>query len=838
MTRTLTATTSGNRTHWDRVLQAGGATPAPRWTARPRPGTATHTEHVAPGALDAVLLATGAAPDAVLLAVHAAVVAGLAGADEVTVGVPATTGGDALPLSLDVTGTWGDLVRDAGTELAGLRGDPGVGLADLAGSAAGLGVAVPEYGTVLDPGDEAPDGTATPGALGRSGPRGVAPAPGIAFRVGTRDGVVRLTHRLDHLDPAAAARIAGYHATALELAADPQAAVRASALVGPAERALQLDEIAGRPRELPDRRVHELLAERAATHPDEIVAEHAGSVLTRSGLDARVNRVARTLLARGLEPEDVVAVVTERDLDWLVAVLAVFRAGGAYLPVEPHFPAERIARTLGRAGCRWALTTPGARATLDEAATGALVLTVAEAAAGSDDASAPDVAVPADALAYLYFTSGSTGEPKGAMCEHAGMLNHLLAKIEDLELTAGCVVAQTAPQCFDISLWQLVAGPLVGGRTLLVEQDAILDVRRFVDTLAEHRVNVVQLVPSYLEVVLTYLEQHPVALPDLRMVSATGEALKKELVQRWFRVRPDVPLVNAYGLTETSDDTNHAVLRSVPDGDRVPLGRPVPGVRVYVVDADLAPVPLGAPGEIVFSGVCVGRGYVNDPDRTAAAFGSDPYRRGERLYRSGDHGRWRPDGQLEFLGRRDNQVKIRGFRIEIGEIENALLRVPGVRDACVVVAEATGGPQLVAYHAGDGPDQDTVRATLAGSLPAYMVPPVVHRLDPLPVTANGKIDRKALAARAAAGDEPVPATGAAPAPAVTPAQERVLAAVTRVLDLPDGTVSPADHFVELGGSSLSAVKLVIALDRAVTVRQVIDHPVLADLAGLLPDPPH
>jgi len=260
------------------------------------------------------------------------------------------------------------------------------------------------------------------------------------------------------------------------------------------------------------------------------------------------------------------------------------------------------------------------------------------------------------------------------MCEHAGFVNHVLAKLEDLDIGPGQVVAQTAPQCFDISLWQLLAGPVVGGRTLVVDQETVLDVPRFVDTVVRERVNVLQVVPSYLEAVLAELGQRPRELADLRCVSVTGEAVKRELVQRWFATAPGIRLANAYGLTETSDDTNHEVMDRVPDGDRVPLGRPVRNVRVYVVDEDLVPVPFGAPGEIVFSGVCVGRGYVNDPERTAAAFMEDPYRPGERLYRSGDVGRWRSDGRLEFLGRRDTQIKIRGFRVEIGEIENALLR--------------------------------------------------------------------------------------------------------------------------------------------------------------------
>ena len=232
----------------------------------------------------------------------------------------------------------------------------------------------------------------------------------------------------------------------------------------------------------------------------------------------------------------------------------------------------------------------------------------------------------ADQLAYIYFTSGSTGAPKGAMCEHAGMLNHLHAKIDDLDIAEGEVIAQVAPQCFDISLWQLVSALLVGGRTVLVEQDAILDVGRFVDTIDDARVGVLQVVPSYLEVLLSFLEQHPRALPALRCVSATGEALKVELAQRFFAARPGTALVNAYGLTETSDDTNHEVMFKAPKDDRMPLGRTVQNVPVRVVDEHLNPVPLGAPGLIVFSGVCVGRGYVNDPERTRQAYLADPHR--------------------------------------------------------------------------------------------------------------------------------------------------------------------------------------------------------------------
>ncbi|MFF0011939.1 amino acid adenylation domain-containing protein [Streptomyces sp. NPDC005374] len=664
-----------------------------------------------------------------------------------------------------------------------------------------------------------PEGTPTdPAALLAAHSKVLAAlgTPGDDLRVTVTDGTLRLRHRTGALDTDAAARIAGYHLTAL---AHPDR----TSLLSEEELRYQLEELAGPVRELPDRRVHELFEERVEKHPDAVAAVQGERQWTYAELNSRANQVGRALLAHGLEAEGVVAVVTERNLDWMAAVLGVLKAGGVYLPVEPHFPAERVARTLSRAGCELVVTEQGSTGSLSGTAARTLFLDAVYAEGHPDDDLG--IPVPADQLAYIYFTSGSTGEPKGAMCEHAGFVNHVLAKVEDLGIGEHDVVAQTAPQCFDISLWQLLAATLVGGRTLLIDQETILDVPRFVDTVIRGRVNVLQVVPSYLEAVLAELVQRPRELADLRCVSVTGEAVKRELVQRWFATAPGIRLANAYGLTETSDDTNHEVMDRVPDGDRVPLGRPVRNVRVYVVDEDLVPVPLGAPGEIVFSGVCVGRGYVNDPERTAAAFMEDPHRPGERLYRSGDVGRWRSDGKLEFLGRRDTQVKIRGFRVEIGEIENALLRVAGVRDGAVVVVRGT---QLAAFCAGPEPvGADTVRERLAVSLPSYMVPAVVHWREQLPLTANGKTDRRTLTALAEDLD-----AGAAEVP-VTAGERRLADAWAEVLGIPVDRVGRLDHFFDRGGSSLSAVRLAIALDRAITLKDVVRHPVLADLAGLL-----
>ncbi|WP_301128140.1 amino acid adenylation domain-containing protein [Streptomyces cacaoi] len=601
-------------------------------------------------------------------------------------------------------------------------------------------------------------------------------------------------------------------------------------------------------RPLPGRRFHELFEERVRRHPDAVAVVHGPATRTYREINEDANKIAWALHRQGLHPEDVVAVVTERTPHWLAAVLAVFKAGGCYLPLEPGFPAGRIAKALTRAECRWVLADPDVPP-LDEALDGrdeVHRMDVREVTGADGPRHDPGIPVAGDQLAYLYFTSGSTGEPKGALCEHDGFLNHLFAKIEDLGVQEGDTVAQTAPQCFDISLWQLVSPLLLGGSTLLVEQEAVLDVRRFLDLMARHRVQVAQLVPTYLELLLAETPDGRAALPDLRVMAVTGEALKKELVRRWFAAFPGVPLVNCYGLTEVSDDSNHGVMHALPAHRSVPLGETVRNCRVYVMDEQLHLVPVGAPGEIVIAGVCVGRGYVNDPERTAAVYGHDPHRPGERLYRSGDYGRRLPSGELECLGRRDSQVKISGFRIEIGEIEDQLLRVPGVRDGAVVVAGTQDAPQLVAYYTGEeAPDGDGVARALAAALPDYMVPPRLHRTRELPLSGNGKIDKLALTDRArvhatGSGEDTGHTATATDAGTdmrtphlATDTERRVAALWARLLKVPEEHIGRDSRFAELGGTSLSAIRLSLALDRQVTVADLKDTPTVADVAALL-----
>ena len=724
------------RQFWRDVLLDCSFGALPRWTRAPRPGVAEH-ETVVPDALVAALrdLAEELALPfgALLLSAHAKVLGVLCGERAVTLGY-AVGARAPLPLHVDLEpGAWRDTLRSIARAEARLQSHWDFPV-DALGRELGLGA--PLFETVFEP---LPDDAG-------------APAAGIVLRVGFAQGerlVLRLRYRTDVLDEQCAARIAGYHLNALALiAADPDAEHAGQCLLSAQELRLQLYGLAGPARQLPNRRVHELFEEQVRMHPDRIVAMHGGRQLTYRQLNARANRLARMLRAHGLRREGVVAVVAGRNLEWMSAVLAIFKAGGVYLPIEPHFPARRIARTLGRAGCRLALVERGTRAilggTLGRRRIQRLFTDAPEV--GGFAATDLDIAVAPHQLAYICFSSGSIGEPKAAMCEHAGMLNQLFAKIDDLQIDSDSVVAQTAPQSFDISLWQLLSAPLVGGRTLLIEQEAILDVPRFVDTLVEGRVNVLQVVPSYLDAVLSWLDRHPRELPDLRLVAVTGEPLKKELTRRWFAVQPGIRLVNGYGLIGTSHDTHHEVMEDVPRHERVPLGRPVNNTHVYVVDEQLSPVPLGAPGEIVFSGICVGRGYIDDPKRTQRDFLDDPHKPGQRLHRSGDCGRWLPDGKLELLGRLDSQIRIGGFRVELDEIEDRLSGLSGIRDGAVVVAERPGrGRHLVAFYSGERPlDAAALQRQLGESLPRHMLPSALHWRRRLPLTDSGKIDRKAL----------------------------------------------------------------------------------------------
>jgi amino acid adenylation domain-containing protein len=442
-------------------------------------------------------------------------------------------------------------------------------------------------------------------------------------------------------------------------------------------------------------------------------------------------------------------------------------------------------------------------------------------------------------LAYVIFTSGSTGVPKGAMVEQRGMVNHLRAKVRALELEAGDRVLQNAAQTFDISVWQFLAALLVGGRVEIVSDEVAQDAARLLSEVASRRITIFETVPSLLRILIEEIDQRPGGRPDfsaLRWLIPTGEALPPELCRDWLQHFPQVPLLNAYGPTECSDDVTHQPLRGSGPGDggiRVTIGRALPNLGLYHFDRWLRPVPMGVPGELCVAGIGVGRGYLHEPRRTAEAFPPDPFARrpGGRLYRTGDLARCLADGEIDFLGRIDYQVKVRGFRIELGEIESVLDGHPAVREVVVVtreIGERVGDPRLVAYLTGDDLDVGALRQLVGAKLPDYMMPAAFVVLAAMPLNPNGKIDRRALpapdASQLSTGEEFV---------APRTATEKDLAQIWAAL-LGVDKIGVGDNFFYVGGHSLLATRLISQVREHFAIElplaTVFEGPTLAELA--------
>ncbi|HEX5757745.1 MAG TPA: amino acid adenylation domain-containing protein, partial [Thermoanaerobaculia bacterium] len=573
--------------------------------------------------------------------------------------------------------------------------------------------------------------------------------------------------------------------------------------------------------------------------PEATAAVCAGVALTYRELDGWARGLARHLSGLGVAPGALVALLDRRGLDLLAAILGVMKAGAAYLPLDPEHPAHRHAQVLRQSGAALVLAAEDLLPVLDEASAELespprrLPLPALLAREGGEGE--PRRGRPAD-LAYTIFTSGSTGLPKGAMVTQGGMVNHLRAKISDLGLGAADALAQTASQCFDISVWQFLAPLAVGGRVHVYSDEVAHDPGKLLESVDADGVTVLETVPSLLRMMIEEADRRGAGRPRLtalRWIIPTGEALPPELCTRWLAAYPGVPLVNAYGPTECSDDVTHHPVAAplAPQAVRVPIGRAIVNTRLYTVDRGFRPAPIGVAGELCVGGAGVGRGYLNSPERTAAVFVPDPFGEepGARLYRTGDLVRRLPDGSLDFLGRIDHQVKVRGFRIELGEIEAVLAQHPEVRQAVVLTQEAGAADRaLIAYVvAGPKMDEGGLRAYLAVRLPDYMVPAAFVLLEGLPLTANGKVDRRALLAFAPGFE----ARGAYVAPR-SPVEESLAAIWAEVLKVP--RVGVEDNFFELGGQSLLATQVISRIREAfkveLPVRVLFQQPRVTALA--------
>ncbi|HEY7767620.1 amino acid adenylation domain-containing protein, partial [Longimicrobium sp.] len=639
-----------------------------------------------------------------------------------------------------------------------------------------------------------------------------------------------VTYATALFERATAERFGGYLRRVLEaFAADDLQAVEALPLLPDAERRLVVEEWnatgAAYSRESC---IHELVEAQAARTPDAVAVVFDSGELTYAELNERANRLAHHLARHGVGPDALVAICVERGPEMVVGLLAILKAGGGYVPLDPGYPAERLRYMLDDSAPAAVLTQgslEGVQALFANVDVPVIDLEGDGWARGAATNPARAGLTPGH-LAYVIYTSGSTGTPKGVMIEHRSLANHTAWQAGAFGIGPDDAVLQRTSISFDASVWELWTTLATGARLVLLPADAAKDPSAIARVIEERGVTVVQFVPTLLQAVLGGLPDGTQLRP--RLVFCGGEPLTQALVAE-ARARGVGEVVNLYGPTEATIDST--AYRCV-DEDRAPaIGAPVGNVRVYILDGAGEPVPVGVAGKLYVGGAGVARGYLDRPALTAERFVPDPFGGdpGARLYRTGDLARWRGDGVVEFLGRNDFQVKVRGFRVELGEIEARLREHPSVSEAVVAArAEGAGDTRLVAYVVGsDSVEIDALRSYLSERLPEYMVPAAYVRLDALPLTASGKLDRKALPAPE--GDAFVTRGYQAP---VGETEEELAAIWAEVLGVEQ--VGRHDHFFELGGHSLLAVRVISrvrqVLGAEVGIADLFEKPVLSTFA--------
>ena len=552
-----------------------------------------------------------------------------------------------------------------------------------------------------------------------------------------------------------------------------------------------------------DKSIHRLFEEQVEKVPDNIALIFNDEHMTYSELNDYSNQIGRLLVENDIKEEALIGIMLERSPLMVASILGTWKASGAYLPIDVSYPEKRIAELLNDSGMKVLIShSKYINLELEKAFEGKIIK-LDQVEWENVESSNLDSHIEMRSLAYVIYTSGSTGKPKGVMIEHQGMMNHIHGMIDELNISERSVIAQNAPHCFDISIWQFFTSLVCGGTIVIYSNDLIMDIDRFMNCIIKDRVNLLQVVPSFLEALIDRTQE---ALEDLNYLLVTGEELKPNLIKRWFDQFPNVKMVNAYGPAEASDDVTLHIMNKMPNDNRIPVGKPFQNMKIYIVDEGMNLCPIGVKGEIAVSGIGVGRGYLNNQDKTDEVFMIDPFRPDveQRLYKTGDLGRWLPEGTIEFLGRIDHQVKIRGFRIELGEIENQLLKLGTLKEAVVIAREDVAGDKyLCAYYVSEEEIPMTeIRQHLSESLPEYMMPLYFIQLEKLPLTANGKLDRKAL---------PKPVVGIGTV-YVAPRddEERVVAKVfEEVLGIEN--VGAEDDFFILGGDSIKAIRIVSKL---------------------------
>ena len=627
--------------------------------------------------------------------------------------------------------------------------------------------------------------------------------------------------------------------------------------------------------------IHHLFEEQVSQNPDQTAVVCEGGQLTYQELNKKANQLAKLLQDSGVRQGEFVGILKERNTNFLIAILAILKVGAVYVPIDSTYPPERIRYMLSNSEVRVLLTDYCLVKTITNLVKYCPQLkclicldTKPNSVPGE---TLPDITIfspldfdnlPDENLgfinrgidpAYMIYTSGSTGFPKGAIINHGGAINHIYAQFDALEFTEEYRFLQSAPASSDISVWQFLAPLLIGGRTVIVDTETVSNPEKLFQILKQEKLTIIELVPVVLTALLNYasrLSPQQRLLPDLKWIMVTGESASVNLVNQCLHLYPSIKVVNAYGPTEAADDiTQFIIEKPLPENQRtVPIGKPLANLNLYILDSQMNLVPIGVPGEICVSGYGVGTGYWKNEEKTNFSFVPNPFpstakplpgTNRDLIYKTGDLGRWLPNGTIEFLGRIDHQVKIRGFRIELGEIEALLSQHPAVGESVVVVREDTpGDKRLVAYVVLNSETQELhntsaisselvsqLRNFLKERLPQHMLPSAFVVLESLPIAPSGKVDRRAL---------PAPdltqlqreSTFVAPS---TPVEEMLAGIWAEVLGVE--RVGIHDNFFELGGHSLLATRVISQVRQVFEVelplRRLFEEPTVAGLAAAI-----
>ncbi|MFN6569386.1 amino acid adenylation domain-containing protein, partial [Dendronalium sp. ChiSLP03b] len=638
-----------------------------------------------------------------------------------------------------------------------------------------------------------------------------------------------------------------------------------------AEDKQQLLEFNNKVKQYPiDLTIDRLFEQQVEQTPLRIAVDYENTQLTYQQLNEKANQLARLLQKLGLNKDEIVGIYKERDINFLIGILAIQKAGGAYVPIDSQYPPDRVKYMVSNSEVKIILTDTSCLDSLShfiESCSYLKSLICLETPLENKEFSEIiDIKIYNQSdfnhlakenlegshvgtdIAYMLYTSGSTGLPKGAIVRHDGAINHIYAQFDELELTKDFRFLQSAPSSTDISVWQFLAPLLIGGQTVIVDTESGFVPDKLFKVLQEKRITVVELVPAVFGGLLDYISQLPAdqrLLPDLKWMMVVGEPVSVKRVNQWLSLYPAIKVADAYGPTEAADDITQFIIEKplIENQRTVPIGKPLANLNLYILDREMQLVPIGFPGEICVSGIGVGEGYWKNEEKTKLSFVPNPFPDSRKklpesnkdlIYKTGDLGRWLPDGNIEFLGRIDNQVKIRGFRVELEEIEALLRQHPAVRETIVIVREETGDKRLVAYVVTQ-PDQylqedlvSELRNLLKQRLPQHMIPSAFVLLESFPLAPSGKVDRRALPAPdltqlQSEGDFIAPST---------PVEEMLAGIWAEVLGIEK--IGIHDNFFELGGHSLLATRVISKLRQVFQIelplRSLFENPTVGQLA--------